>query len=80
MCVRKMKSEEGERRERDGEGAEKEDRRFNNSQTPASFRIESVPKPDPCVLHVARHPQRLAHSQTLCLLCVCAVVQELAKG
>lgn len=48
---RKMRSKEGEKGERDGEGAEKEDRRFNNSQTPASFRIEPVPKLDPRVLH-----------------------------
>lgn len=46
-----MRSKEGEKGERDGEGAEKEDRRFNNSQTPASFRIEPVPKLDPRVLH-----------------------------
>lgn len=34
----------------------KEDRRFNNSQTPASFRTESVPKLGPCVLHMTHHP------------------------
>lgn len=39
----------------------KEDKRFNNSQTPASFRTESVPKLDPCVLHMTHHPQRQAH-------------------
>lgn len=38
-------------RSKEGEEAEKEDRHFNNSQTPASFRIESVPKLDPRVLH-----------------------------
>lgn len=41
-----------ERRKREMETEQrKEDRRFNNSQTPASFRIESVPKLDPCVLY-----------------------------
>lgn len=60
MCVRERAMErrgkkEDLKRERGKREMEteqrKEDRRFNNSQTPASFRIESVPKLDPCVLH-----------------------------
>lgn len=48
----------------------KEDRRFNNSQTPASFRRESVLKLDPCVLHMTHHPHWQAHD---------VFMQELAK-
>lgn len=76
---RKNRSKEGKKRERDGEGAEKEDRHFNNSQTLASFRIESVPKLDLCVLRTWHtiHSSWLTHR--LCVFCVSAFVQELAK-
>lgn len=37
----------------------KEDGRFNNSQTPASFRTESVPKLG--VLHMTHHPHWQTH-------------------
>lgn len=77
VCVRKMRSKEGEKKERDGEAAEKEDRRFNNSQTPASFRIESVGKLDPCVLHTWHviHSGWLAHK-----LCVISVHLHLCRS
>lgn len=59
VCVRKRNGQRGkkgdlkrERGKREMETKQrKEDRHFNNSQTPASFRIESVPKLDPCVLY-----------------------------
>lgn len=65
VCVREREKRDVRRGERDGEGAEKEDRPFNNSQTPASFRIESVPKLNPRVLHTCLI---LRYSKTLCII------------
>lgn len=51
--MRKKRPKGGEKRS--GGGAGKEDRPFNNSHTPASFRTESLAQLDPCVLHTHTH-------------------------
>lgn len=76
MCE-KNEIQRGREQRRHGERAEKEGRGFNNSQTPASFRIESVARLDPRVLHTWHIVRSGCLIQTLCLFCAC--VQEIAK-
>lgn len=70
---RAIKDLKKERGERDGEGR-KEDKCFNNSQTPASFRIKSVPKLDPCVFHTWHVicSSLALHAQYVLCMCVWA--------